>query len=282
MVENNANYGAITEHGIIDGMIVNSTIVGNSSRYPSIDIDGVSSYLWVYNSIITGNKTTSAMSEYFDISIYDGYDRKSTIHLYGSIYGRVKANKLLIKESIRSMSLEHIFEDPLLSVSEEGILRIKQGGLADNSGVLVGKREKDFDQRKPYKSWYYKEFGVWKQLDGTTAPANEITPLTKDQLGNERPEGSISIGAWQYSNNTDIPHIKEDIDAGLLIYNISPGTLLVSVTHEVLKGKRLDVYTLAGALIHQQQVQSGTMTIQLPAGMYIVKVGDETRKIVVN
>lgn len=288
IVGNQSEDHVILAQEMVHGAIIHSTIVGNSSPYLPIETTRGPSTLLVCNSLITGNKVTKPGLEYADIGLAsthyndNGMKINATLQMYGSIYGKVWADLVDIRTSKQNRYMAEIFEDPSLALTEEGVLRIKQGGLADGTARLVGKREKHYDMLMPYQSWYFKEFDTWRRFDGKTAPAEEIKPLITDQLGNERPEGSISIGAWQYSNNTDIPQIKEDIDAGLLIYNISPGTLMVSVTDETARGKRVDVYSLSGVLIHQQPVQSGTMTIQLPAGIYLVKVGDETRKVVVN
>jgi hypothetical protein len=48
-----------------------------------------------------------------------------------------------------------------------------------------------------------------------------------------------------------------------------------------VRAERTDIYTLDGARVYGRRVPAGTTTLPLPPGMYIVKVGNATEKIVI-
>lgn len=64
----------------------------------------------------------------------------------------------------------------------------------------------------------------------------------------------------------------------LLIY-VSNGMLIAESPSAI---QLLSVYTLTGQLYTEQQIPAGTTRIALPAGMYIIRIGETTKKVVVN
>ncbi|MBO5721446.1 MAG: T9SS type A sorting domain-containing protein, partial [Bacteroidales bacterium] len=49
---------------------------------------------------------------------------------------------------------------------------------------------------------------------------------------------------------------------------------------ETVEAANVEVYTIAGVLVNAQTV-SGSATIEMPQGVYIVKVADKVEKVIV-
>ncbi|MDR1381357.1 MAG: hypothetical protein LBJ47_07750, partial [Tannerella sp.] len=90
-------------------------------------------------------------------------------------------------------------------------------------------------------------------------------------------------GGWEWTAYTvyypggSDPNATEHIgDAEPLVY-AHGGSLHI----RTVRAERTDIYTLDGARVYGRQVPAGTTTLPLPPGIYIVKVGNATEKIVI-
>ena len=104
------------------------------------------------------------------------------------------------------------------------------------------------------------------------------SPITKDILGNTRPTGTlkVDIGAYEY-----IPGLSTNLS------NTQTNLICFSTNHSieirnVSTNNSVTVYDITGSLLKQVQISSENMSIALPRGIYLVKIGSEVRKVSVN
>ena len=104
------------------------------------------------------------------------------------------------------------------------------------------------------------------------------SPITKDILGNTRPTGAlkVDIGAYEYIPNISTNLSKAQADFLCFSTNQSIEIRNVSTNNSVT------VYDITGSLLKQVQISSENMSIALPRGIYLVKIGSEVRKVSVN
>jgi hypothetical protein len=88
--------------------------------------------------------------------------------------------------------------------------------------------------------------------------------------------GELSTYYILYPNTLDNPGNANEPLADMRIWSYA-GTLHVRTAQSTT----LHVYTLTGVLHAQQTLPAGATTLPLPPGMYIVKVGNATEKIVI-
>jgi hypothetical protein len=161
-------------------------------------------------------------------------------------------------------------------VNDRHVIEIPGDSPAVRSGCPVGLLDTIVSA---YEGVYCKEDGVWKKFGETSRPVPEevvsqIVPLLTDQLGNERKENYISMGAWQFPH--DIPDAVLPVQEGDVRIVASGGQLAVETPVAV----RLEVYSIQGRLMLQKNLSEGRTTVSLPGGMYVVKAGDAIKKVI--
>ncbi len=106
-----------------------------------------------------------------------------------------------------------------------------------------------------------------------------------DLLNSHLPEGGF---AWGYvegsypvlTSSTDVPEpedptANESVTASETVLRVLPGAVVVTSPEAV----PFAAYTFSGAMQANELLPAGTSTVNLPAGLYILKVGEETYKV---
>jgi predicted outer membrane repeat protein len=257
--------GAIPNHSPPDGRsrvyIAHSTFTGNESGGRGGALYSLNAEL--LDNIIAGNKAGDAASN----NIFDqgpvmaccAYDQG--ILLDGGAIRNNTGNLIATAGDIFGTASPQLNVDHAIEVSGDSPASRNGRQAGYTSGQL-----------------YYKEDGEWKRLnpDDSNPPLEEITPVTKDQAGNERAENHISMGAWQYpheSGNAALP-VRETVE----ITALSSQTISV----KTLRPVRLEVYTAGGRLILLKNLPEGTTAVPLAtgAGIYVVKAGGVATKVI--
>lgn len=152
--------------------------------------------------------------------------------------------------------------DPLFINAATGDLRISAGSPAINSGVnsLLGNDDYDVD------------------LDGNTAEQVDI-----DLDGTLRIQGNtIDLGAYEFGGLANSQELKETIASKIYPNPFSSGTHL-TIERATDEDVTVIVFNSMGQTILNAQLTGSTSTIDTSdwmAGMYILRIGEETLKVV--
>lgn len=87
---------------------------------------------------------------------------------------------------------------------------------------------------------------------------------------------AVAIDNYTIDYTSAIGAIAADDEADIEISAHGTGIMVVGAT-----GKAMEVYTTAGQLVGSRVLATGTETVEMPAGIYLVKIGLKTAKVVV-
>lgn len=101
------------------------------------------------------------------------------------------------------------------------------------------------------------------------------------QLNSQLQEGWLP---WQYVEgsypvlgeaSTEDPTASESISKSEIAFRTVPGAVVITAP----EATQFAAYTFTGAMQATQLIPAGTTTVNLPAGLYILKIGEETHKV---
>ena len=119
---------------------------------------------------------------------------------------------------------------------------------------------------------------------GSAMETSEMqSPNFVETLNANLPEGALE---WKYvegaypilgeaQEEPEDPTANESVTASETILRVLPGAVVVTSPEAV----EFAAYTFSGAMQANELLPAGTSTVNLPAGLYILKVGDETYKV---
>ena len=87
---------------------------------------------------------------------------------------------------------------------------------------------------------------------------------------------AVAIDNYTIDYTSAIGAIAADDEADIEISANGTGIMVVGAA-----GKAMEVYTTAGQLVGSRVLATGTEAVEMPAGIYLVKVGLKTAKVVV-
>ena len=104
-----------------------------------------------------------------------------------------------------------------------------------------------------------------------------------DRLNSSLPEDCLP---WQYVEGSypvlgtseeqpEDPTASESISKSDITFRTVPGAVVITAP----KATQFAAYTFTGAMQATQLIPAGTTTVNLPAGLYILKIGEETHKV---
>lgn len=98
--------------------------------------------------------------------------------------------------------------------------------------------------------------------------------LTEDGLPWQYIEGSYPVLGTSEEQPED-PTASESISKSDISFRIVPGAVVITAP----EATQFAAYTFTGAMQATQLIPAGTTTVNLPAGLYILKIGEETHKV---
>ena len=88
------------------------------------------------------------------------------------------------------------------------------------------------------------------------------------------------LDAMENSPLLDIEDLFYDFNSFICYPNPSNGTIFINIIDNQVNTYNIQVYNLVGSLVYEKPV-SMSLNLDLPAGMYIVKIGKSTQKIII-
>ena len=98
--------------------------------------------------------------------------------------------------------------------------------------------------------------------------------LTEDCLPWQYVEGSYPVLGTSEEQPED-PTASESISKSEIAFRTVPGAVVITAP----EATPFAAYTFTGATQATQLIPAGTTTVNLPAGLYILKIGKETHKV---
>ena len=98
--------------------------------------------------------------------------------------------------------------------------------------------------------------------------------LTEDCLPWQYVEGSYPVLGTSEEQPED-PTASESIAKSEISFRTVPGAVVITAP----EATQFAAYTFTGATQATQLIPAGTTTVNLPAGLYILKIGEETHKV---
>lgn len=129
------------------------------------------------------------------------------------------------------------------------------------------------------------EIYVTEDLPGSLGTTTEYMQSQEfvDQLNSNLPEDCLP---WQYVEGSypvlgtseeqpEDPTASESIAKSEISFRTVPGAVVITAP----EATPFAAYTFTGAMQATQLIPAGTTTVNLPAGLYILKIGEETHKV---
>ena len=102
-----------------------------------------------------------------------------------------------------------------------------------------------------------------------TIPSTDVNGVNRPISG----LGNVSLGAYQYSNPTDL---KSKIESSFQVYPTNGGVRICGA-----EGNKINIYSISGQLIKSTIGMSTNIVMAVPKGLYIVAAGSEKKIITV-
>ena len=174
----------------------------------------------------------------------------------------------------------------LHNVWSASALKCEGGVEGENIGGVVAY----FESIGAASCFYDEELSGIPEGMGTKVGSAHETEFMQSQdfvnsLNATLPEGGFAWGHVEGSypvltSSTDVPEpedptANESVTASETVLRVLPGAVVVTSPEAV----EFAAYTFSGAMQANELLPAGTSTVNLPAGLYILKVGDETYKV---
>ena len=136
-----------------------------------------------------------------------------------------------------------------------------------------------------YDHVYFDKLLFTEPVEGGSAlETGEMQSLNfVETLNANLPEGALEWGyvegaypvLGEAQEEPEDPTANESVTASEAVLRVLPGAVVVTSPEAV----EFAAYTFSGAMQANELLPAGTSTVNLPAGLYILKVGDETYKV---